>query len=195
LFNRLRSVDVFSASKREEALQPEVSACGLTSLDAWFGSRNFRTREGYKIPTGLIPADRHGFDVAKNLPRLVKAIVPALDAKPAWPDNFPATLLKREAFVLTARAKRRRPLDFSFKESVPAAIQPVRDSLYRLGANQLPVLKASTAQLRQMLLQCVLLQILAKQFVVATVNSNRMIPNVRGNVNRPVQMLNPLRSH
>ena len=155
-------MDLLPGREREEGLQPEVCACGLASLDEGFWFRNVRARKGYVVTARSIPANRHCFDRAEDLAGLMKTIEAALDANLAFIDQLPAGLLEREALVFLAGAKRRRPLDLFFKESVPSAIEPVRYGLNCLRINQHPVFEAGAAQFGQMPLELALFQCLAE---------------------------------
>ena len=142
-----------------------------------------------------IPADRHCFDRAEDLAGLMKTIEVALDANLAFIDQLPAGLLEREALVFLAGAKRRGPLDLSFEESVPGAVEPIRDGLYRLRVDQLPMRKAAVAEFGQMFLQLVLVERFAEQLVVAPVKRDRVIPDMCGHIDGAVQVFGVLRSH
>ncbi len=131
-FEGLRSGDSFTARKREKGFQSEVRACGLTSLDAWFGRGNLPTRKRYKITARFISADRHGFHLAQDFTGLMKTIDSPLDSDLSGPQQLPARLFEREALVFSTSAKGRRALDFMLEPSFPSSIESIRHGLDRL---------------------------------------------------------------
>lgn len=78
---------------------------------------------------------------------------------------------------------------------IPAPIQPIGYLLHRLRIYELPMLKTGSSQPGKMLLEGRLLERLAEQPIIPAMQRHRMVPDVRGNVDSPVQMLHSTRPH
>ena len=106
-------------------------------------------------------------------------------------EQLVASLLERERSVLDPLAECRWTLDVALEECCPGEIEPVNDRLNALTPDRFPVRKPAVAQLGEMRLELGFRQPLSEELVVATVERNGVIPDLSGNVNRPVQMLQP----
>jgi hypothetical protein len=70
-------------------------------------------------------------------------------------------------------------------------MEPVSDGLNALRVDRLPVRESCPSKLGEMGLQLGLGQPFSVEFVVAILKRHRVIPDLGGNVNRPVQVLEP----
>src|SRR5262249_15515061 len=77
------------------------------------------------------------------------------------------------------------------KERFPPKIEPVSDRLDALASDRLPMRHLSVSQLGQVRLEFGFGQCLFKQPIVAPIESDRMIPDLRRHVDRKMQVSQP----
>ena len=106
-------------------------------------------------------------------------------------ENFVSGLLECERLVFPPLAKSWRAFDIAFEERLPCKVEPVSDGLNALRVDRLPVQQSCPSELGQMCLQSGFRQPFSKHLVVSILESHRVIPDLGGNVNRPVQVLEP----
>lgn len=110
-----------------------------------------------------------------------------LDAPVA--EQLVASLLERERSVLAPLAERWWTLYVALEECCPGEIEAFHDSLDTLTTDRFPVREPAVAQLGDVRLELGFRESFPEDLVIATVESNGVVPNLSGNVNRPVQML------
>ena len=128
------------------------------------------------------PSDRSG---------LIESIVMAKDFDPPVAEQFVPGLLQCERSILASLTECWRPFDVPFEERFPSKVEPISDRLHALTADRLPVSKPSIAQFGQVRLQSGLWQSSPEHLIVAILERHRMVPDLRGKIDRPVQMLQP----
>src|SRR6266481_2959669 len=138
------------------------------------------------------PLQGYGLDYAAQWPALVEPVVSAKNLDAPMSKNFVSGLLECERSVFPAFAECRRPLDFASEEGLPAKIEPVGDCLHALAPHHLPMRLVSVSQFSQVRLELGFGQCLFEQTIVAPVQGDRVIPDLRRYIDRAVQVPEPL---
>ena len=140
-----------------------------------------------------IPSNGHGLDHAGDHSGLIETVLASQDLDAPVTEQLVPGLLERERAVFDPFSECRWPLYVALEKRFPAEIEPIGDGLNALTPDSFPVWKSTIAKFGEMSLQFSFRQRLAKQLVVASMESDRAIPNLRRDINRSMQMLKPLR--
>lgn len=177
----------------QEVLQPKVESCDFTR-------HGFRLRDFYLYRKAgvqiaqIVPFDCQSLDLAQGQAVINQLVGMLADSDFMLRHPLPTRLLKRVAFGLGYLAEsRRRGLDTVFeiaKEKLVTFFNALHDVLQRLGGDQFePGVFGELLKPGKMLHQDVLIQVLAGQFVVATVESYRVIVRSACKLNHSMKML------
>src|SRR5271166_1220074 len=126
-----------------------------------------------------VPPHGHRLDCSRHWAALVESIVPAKNPDAPISKNFVSGLLECERSVFPALAECRRPLYVASEEGFPGQIEPIGDRLNALAAHHLPMRHLPVAELGQVRLEPGFGQCLFEQTIVAPVQGDRMIPDLR----------------
>ena len=194
-----RGFNLLLIRRNEESFQPKVKACAFTRHGLMLRVDFFRNDEiKIEIPK-TVPLDRDSFDVGGDVPTLAELVNLATNADSVATEQFPTCLFERETavsfhFLETWRAG----LDAVFKiakEKLIPLVDTVNNILNRLGINQIPMcVLVQLFQPGDVLHQGVLVQALARQAIIPTMQGNAVVVNQARNVDLLVQLLILLRA-
>lgn len=189
-----RGLNLLPVRCGEESLQTKIKTCavtchGLIALVDFFLHHKVEVEIAQRV---ALDCDR--LDARGNVTTLAVLIDLALNVDAVAFKQFPTSLLKREGSVLLDLLERGwRGLDLALKiakEQLVSAVNALCNVLNRLRTNQLPMsIAGQLLELGQMLHQCVSMQVLAGQPVIAPMKRDAVVVNQARNVNLLMQML------
>ena len=181
----------------QEGSEPKVKAADSTRAGYVWDLYFLHDREADVQSSHSISLDGDCFDLTFDLAALGELVGVLADTHPVLTQVFPPRLLQREASVLfhlleawTASLEGCLPT-FILEECLIAAVQAIRDVLYRLATYHLPVRIpfSSHSQLGQVRHQAVLVDVASGEPVVATLQSHAVVPDDAGDIDLVVQVL------
>jgi hypothetical protein len=183
----------------QESFQPKIEACAVTR-HGWIAWIDLCLHHEIKVEIAQrIAFDCDRLDARGNIAALAVLVDSALKVDAVALQQLPPRLLERERTVLLDLLERGwRSLELALevaKEQFVGAVNPLCNVLNGLRTDQVPVgIARQLLELGEMPHQVVLVQTLAPQTIVATVERNAMIVDQTGNVDLLVQMAILLRA-
>ena len=135
-----------------------------------------------------VPPHSYCLNCSLYRPALVESTVSPENLDSSMAEDLVSRLLEREGAVFAPLAECRRPLDVSREERFPTKVEPIGDRLNALASHRFPMRHLTVSQLGQVRLECGFGQSFAEQFVVAILKRYRVIPDLRRNVDRTMQV-------
>jgi len=126
-----------------------------------------------------VPPHSYCLNCSLYRPALVESTVSPENLDSSMAEDLVSRLLEREGAVFAPLAECRRPLDVASEESFPPKIEPIGDRLNALAAHRFPMRHPAVSQLRKMGLEFRLGQRLLEQPIIAPMQRDRMIPDLR----------------